>query len=63
MWNASVTPSEYAGVVIEPVLEELPKWRLVCKIMQELQAEGKLVQSDEGVHPFACVLDLPMLDL
>ena len=37
-----------AGFVIEPILEELPKWRLVCKIMQELQAEGKFSQSANG---------------
>ncbi len=38
----------HAGFVIEPVLEELPKWKLVCKIMQELQSEGKLHGAQNG---------------
>ena len=38
----------YAGFVIEPVLEELPKWGMVCRIVQELHSEGELRQPKNG---------------
>ncbi|KAK9857610.1 hypothetical protein WJX84_003319 [Apatococcus fuscideae] len=37
-----------SGFAIEPVLEELPKWRMVCKIVQELQSEGMLTEPNNG---------------
>ena len=37
-----------AGLVIQSVLEELPKWRMVCSIVQELQSDGRFHEHENG---------------